>query len=114
MRVVKAAAVQLSPVLYSREGTVEKVTRKIHELGRQGVQFATFPETVVPYYPYFSYVQSPHQLLAGTEHRKLLDQAVPVPSPATNAISEACKEAGVVVSIGINERDGGTMYNTQL
>ena len=59
MRVVKAAAVQLSPVLYSREGTVEKVVRKIHELGRQGVQFATFPETVVPYYPYFSFVQSP-------------------------------------------------------
>ena len=59
MRVVKAAAVQLSPVLYSREGTVEKVVRKIHELGQQGVQFATFPETVVPYYPYFSFVQSP-------------------------------------------------------
>jgi aliphatic nitrilase len=39
---------------------------------------------------------------------------VTVPSPATNAISEACKEAGVVVSIGINERDGGTLYNTQL
>ena len=46
MRVVKAAGVQLSPVLYSREGTVDKVVRKIHELGRQGVQFATFPETV--------------------------------------------------------------------
>jgi len=59
VRVVKAAAVQLSPVLYSREGTVEKVVRKIHELGRQAVQFATFPETVVPYYPYFSFVQSP-------------------------------------------------------
>jgi len=57
MRVVKAAAVQLSPVLYSREGTVERVVRKIHELGRQGVQFATFPETVVPYYPYFSFIQ---------------------------------------------------------
>jgi hypothetical protein len=36
MRVVKAAAVQLSPVLYSREGTVEKVVGKIHELGGQG------------------------------------------------------------------------------
>ncbi|HWG97501.1 MAG TPA: nitrilase-related carbon-nitrogen hydrolase [Nitrospira sp.] len=56
-RVVKAAAVQMSPVLYCREGTVEKVLRKIHELGRQGVQFATFPETVIPYYPYFSFVQ---------------------------------------------------------
>jgi len=114
MRVVKAAGVQLSPVLYSREGTVDKVVGKILELGRQGVQFATFPETVVPYYPYFSFVQAPYQIIAGREHLRLLDQAVTVPSPATDAISEACKEAGVVVSIGINERDGGTLYNTQL
>src|SRR3954471_2231580 len=67
MRVVKAAAVQLSPVLYSCEGTVERVVRKIHELGRQGVEFATFPETVIPYYPYFSFVQSPLQTIAGPE-----------------------------------------------
>ena len=112
--IVKAAAVQISPVLYSREGTVEKVVRKIHELGKQGVQFATFPETVVPYYPYFSFVQTPLQIIAGTEHRKLLDQAVTVPSLATDAIGEAARQAGVVVSIGVNERDGGTLYNTQL
>lgn len=114
MRLVKAAAVQLSPVLYSREGTVEKVVRKIHDLGRQGVQFATFPETVVPYYPYFSFVQSPLQNIVGPEHRKLLDQAVTVPSPATEVIGEAARQAGVVVSIGVNERDGGTLYNAQL
>jgi aliphatic nitrilase len=114
MRVVKAAGVQLSPVLYSREGTVDKVVRKIHELGRQGVQFTTFPETVVPYYPYFSFVQPPLQNIAGPEQRKLLDQAVTVPSPATDAIGEAARQAGVVVSIGVNERDGGTLYNTQL
>lgn len=59
MNVIKATAVQLSPVLYSREGTVDKVVEKIIELGRQGVQFATFPETVVPYYPHFSFVQRP-------------------------------------------------------
>jgi aliphatic nitrilase len=93
---------------------VEKVVRKIHDLGQQGVQFATFPETVVPYYPYFSFVQAPYQIARGREHLKLLDQAVTVPSPATDAISEACREAGVVVSIGVNERDGGTLYNTQL
>ena len=56
MRAIKAAAVQLSPVLYSREGTVEKVVLKIRELHREGVQFATFPEMVVPYYPYFWFV----------------------------------------------------------
>src|SRR3954451_600521 len=114
MKVVKAAAVQISPVLYSREATVAKVVRKIHELGRQGVQFATFPETVVPYYPYFSIVQSGYQIIVGGEFLKLLDQAVTVPSAATNAIGEACKQAGVVVSIGVNERDGGTLFNTQL
>jgi aliphatic nitrilase len=114
MRTVKAAAVQISPVLYSREGTVDKVVQQIRELGQLGVQFATFPETVVPYYPYFSFIQSAYQIIAGGEHLRLLDQAVTLPSPAADAISDACREAGVVVSIGVNERDGGTLYNTQL
>ena len=112
MTMVKAAAIQISPVLYSREGTVEKVVQKIIELGRQGVQFATFPETVVPYYPYFSFVQRPFEM--ATEHLKLLDQAVTIPSAATDAIGEAAKRAGMVVSIGVNERAGGSLYNTQL
>jgi nitrilase len=112
MTVIKAAAVQISPVLYSREGTVDRVVRKIIELGRQGVQFATFPETVVPYYPYFALVQAPYQM--STEHHRLLEQAVTVPSAATHALGEACRQAGMVVSIGVNERDGGTLYNTQL
>jgi len=46
MTAIRAAAVQISPVLYSREGTVEKVVEKIIELGRQGVQFATFSEEI--------------------------------------------------------------------
>jgi nitrilase len=110
--IIKAAAVQLSPVLYSREGTVAKVVNKIIQLGRQGVQFATFPETVVPYYPYFSFVEAPYKM--GAEHYKLLEQSVTVPSAATQAIGDACRQAGMVVSIGVNERDGGTLYNTQL
>ncbi len=114
MRVVKAAAVQLSPVLYSREGTVERIVRTIHELGQQRVQFATFPEMVIPYYPYFSFVQSRLQNIVGPEQRKMLDQAVTVPSAATDALGAAARQAGVVVSVGINERDGRTVYNTQL
>jgi nitrilase len=112
MTTVKAAAVQISPVLYSREGTVEKVVQKILELGRQGVQFATFPETVVPYYPYFAFVLPPYKMSA--EHLRLLDQSVTVPSTTTHAIGDACKQAKMVVAIGVNERDGGTLYNTQL
>jgi len=110
--IVKAAAVQISPVLYSREGTVAKVVRKIHELGSQGVQFATFPETVIPYYPYFAFVQPAYAMSA--QHHQLIEQAVVVPSLTTHAIGEACKQAEMVVAIGVNERDGGSLYNTQL
>jgi aliphatic nitrilase len=110
--IVKAAAVQISPVLYSRQGTVEKVVKKIRELGKRGVQFATFPETVIPYYPYFSFVQPPFAM--GKEHQRLLEQSVTVPSAETRAIGEAAKDANMVVSIGVNERDGGSIYNTQL
>jgi nitrilase len=112
MTIVKAAAVQIGPVLYSREGTVGKVVEKIVELGRAGVRFATFPEAVVPYYPYFSFVQRPFEM--GTESLRLLEQAVTVPSAATHAIGDACRQTGMVVSIGVNERDGGTLYNAQL
>ncbi len=110
--IVKAAAMQISPVLYSRQGTVEKVVKKIRELGKQGVQFATFPETIIPYYPYFSYVQPPFAM--AKEHLQLLEESVTVPFAETQAIAKAAKEANMVVSIGINERDGGSIYNTQL
>jgi hypothetical protein len=63
-------------VLYSREGTLQRVVQKIAELGKLGVQFATFPETVVPYYPYFSFVQAPFEIRTGKQHLRLLDQAV--------------------------------------
>ena len=112
MTVVRAAAVQISPALYTREGTVDKVVQKIAELGRRGVQFATFPEAVVPYYPYFSFLQSPFEI--GPEHLRLIDQAVTIPSPATHAIGEAARQSEMVVSIGVNERDGGTLFNAQL
>ena len=68
--IVKAAGVQISPVLYSREGTVEKVAKKILELGTRGVQFATFPETVIPDHPYFAFVLP--AFMMAKEHLRLM------------------------------------------
>jgi aliphatic nitrilase len=112
MKKVRASAVQCSPVLYSREGTIDKVCQLIDELGKQGVELAVFAETLVPYYPYFSFIQPPFAM--GKEHLKLLDESVVVPSEDTQKIGAAAAEAGMVVAIGVNERDGGTIYNAQL
>lgn len=109
---VRAAAVQISPVLFSREGTTEKVLQAIADAARQGVQLIVFPETFVPYYPYFSFVQPP--VLMGKEHMRLYEEAVEIPSLVTDAISRAARSYGMVVVLGVNERDEGSLYNTQL
>ncbi len=56
---IKAAAVQIKPRIIQPRGTTQKVVNTIRELGKQGVPVATFPETLIPYYPYFSFVQTP-------------------------------------------------------
>jgi nitrilase len=108
----RAAAVQLSPVLFSREGTTEKVCRAIDEAAARGASLVVFPETVVPYYPYFSFILPPASM--GKAHLELYEQAVVVPGPTVDAVSEAARRRGVVVALGVNERDHGTLYNTQL
>jgi nitrilase len=111
-RIVRAAAVQISPVLFSRDGTTEKVLRAIADAAKEGAELVVFPETFVPYYPYFSFVQPP--VLMGKEHMRLYEEAVEVPGPVTDAVSQAAKTASIVVVLGVNERDGGSLYNTQL
>ena len=45
-----------------------------------------------------------------------MDQAVLVPSPATDRLCAVAREAGVYLVVGIDEREphGGTIYNTLL
>ncbi len=111
-RTVRVAAVQLSPVLFSRDGTTEKVLEAIASAAKQGAQLVVFPETFIPYYPYFSFVQPP--VLMGKEHMRLYEEAVVVPGPVTDAVSRAARSYGMVVVLGVNERDHGSLYNTQL
>ncbi|HND99740.1 MAG TPA: nitrilase-related carbon-nitrogen hydrolase, partial [Plasticicumulans sp.] len=68
-RTVRAAAVQISPVFESADGTLGKVCDAIDEAALRGVELIVFPETFVPYYPYFSFVRPPVQ--AGREHLRL-------------------------------------------
>ena len=107
-----AAAVQLSPILGSRSGTTEKVCAAIATAAASGAGLVVFPETVVPYYPYFSFIRPP--VSSGPEHMELYEQAVVVPSPETDAVAAAARRHGTVVVLGVTERDHGTLYNTQL
>lgn len=111
-KVFKVAAVQLSPVLFDRDSTTEKVIKNIKKCGEEGIRLAVFPETFIPNYPYFAWLNPP--AVISELHGKLHDQAVDVPGPVTEAVGKAAKESGTVVVLGINEREGGSLYNTQL
>src|SRR5258708_860684 len=109
---VRAAAAQMSPVLYSRSGTIEKICAIIEKAASDGVELLVFPETVVPYYPYFSFIQPPATM--GAEHLRLYEESVSIPSAATDAVAAAARRGGMVVVLGVNERDHGSLYNAQL
>jgi aliphatic nitrilase len=112
LRSVRAAAVQMSPVLFDREATTAKVCDLIEDAGKKGAEIVVFAETIIPYYPYFSFIHPP--ATSGADHLKLIAESVDVPSPTTEAIGRAARRAGAVVAVGVNERDHGTLYNTQL
>jgi aliphatic nitrilase len=111
-RIVRAAAVQLAPDLDTADGTVERVCAAIDAAAARGAALVVFPETCVPYYPYFSFVKPPVQ--QGAEHLKLYERAVVVPGPVTARIGARARAHGIVVLVGVNERDHGSLYNTQL
>lgn len=111
-RTVTAAAAQIAPVLDRPGGTLERVLGTIAEAGALGVRILAFPETFVPYYPYFSFVEPPVGI--GRKHLALYGQAVEVPGPETRAVAAAAAEQAMVVVLGVNERAGGSLYNAQL
>ena len=111
-RVVRAAAVQISPDLAQPAHTIDRVCSAIDEAAARGARLVVFPETFVPYYPYFSFVQPPCR--QGADHLRLYEHAVVVPGPVTDAVAERCRANEVVVLLGVNERDHGSLYNAQL
>jgi nitrilase len=109
---IRVAAVQLAPDLDTQAGTLAKVLDAIAEAAGKGARLVVFPETFVPWYPYFAFVQPP--VLSGAEHMRLYEHAVTVPGPVTEAVAGAARRHNVVVVLGVNERDHGSLYNAQL
>ncbi len=109
---IRVAAVQISPDLDSADGTLSKVLAALNEAADKGARLVVFPETFVPWYPYFSFIHPP--VLTGAEHIRLYENAVIVPGPVTEAVAAVAKRRGIVVALGVNERDYGSLYNTQL
>ena len=117
MQKLRLAAVQASPVLLDREATVDKTCALIREAGANGADVIGFPEGFIPAHPHwFNYIPATCRKSLGFS-RELFKNAVVIPSPATDRLGRACKEANIVAVIGLCEKRAnttGTMWNSQL
>jgi len=110
------AAVQATPAFLDREATLVRVDALVQEAAAAGAQLVVFPETFVPGYPDWVWRSVPWAAPSSHLHQRLLDQAVTVPGPATDAMRASAAKARVYLAVGINEREphGSTIYNSIL
>lgn len=108
----RAAAAQAASVFLNRDESIEKACRLIEEAASQGADIIAFPETFVPGYPFWIWTHTPTR--GAPLFYELFTNSVEVGSDATARIAAAARKAGIHVVLGVSERDGGTLYNTQL
>ncbi|GGB28961.1 carbon-nitrogen hydrolase family protein [Allosediminivita pacifica] len=117
MPVIKAAVVQKGARGSDTGATLEEALATIAECGSEGAKLVVFPEAYLGGYPKGAdfKVAIGHRTPEGREEFNLYAKAaIEVPGAETRAISEAAQAAGCFVTIGVIERDGGTIYCTAL
>jgi len=114
----KIAIIQQAPVLLDREATLAKAVQLIGQAAEEGAKLLVFPEAFVPGYPAWVWRLRPGSDWGLSEeiHRRLLENSVDLEADDLAQVRDAAREAGVMVVMGINERDGQvgrtTLYNS--
>ncbi len=112
-RTFKAATVLAASSHRSKEETIEKVFSMMGRAAEAGAALVVFPEIFVPYYPWWIWmaVNNPQRLEL---YRQLHDNSIEVPGPDIQRLADETARLGIHVSLGINEKEGGTLYNSQV
>jgi nitrilase len=112
LRPVRVAAIQATPVILDAEATVAKTVRLLEQAAAQGAELAVLPETFVPLYPSNRWAKGAAAFSGWDElWERLHANAVEVPGPLVDELAAACERLGLHAVVGINERDGGSLYN---
>lgn len=117
MSKLKVAVVQAATEGADSEATLRKAERLIAECGSKGVAVAVFPEAFIGGYPKGADFQiCVGMRRPGTREEFLgyASRAIAVPGPATERLGSAVRAAGIYLTIGVIEKDGGTLYCTAL
>src|ERR1051325_8420053 len=112
----RVACAQGEPVIFDRAATLDKLESVAAEAAAKGAQLVLFPETFVPVYPSSRWARSLAVWGEGGKElwARLAREAVTVPSADTERIGAVAKKHGLVLAVGVNELDGGTLQKTNV
>jgi predicted amidohydrolase len=110
----RVAAVQAEPVWFDAARTVDKTVALIGEAAANGAQLIAFPEVWIPGYPYQIWVDSPMYGIANGYHTRYHQNSLTMDGPHVARLLQAAKDHEIAVVVGISEREGGSLYMTQL
>src|SRR3990167_9004894 len=92
---VRVAAIQAAPVFLDREATTEKAVRLIREAGAGCARLVGFPEGFIPGHPLWYHFLSASSGRSRQLATQLFLNSVEVPSPTTDRLCQAAREAGI-------------------
>ncbi len=107
----RAAAVQAAPAFLDLDAGIDKAIALIQQAAANGAQVIAFPETFLPGYPWFIWLDSPAWGMQFIQ--RYHDHSLVAGSPEAERISRAAKEHSIMVVMGHSERHQGSLYMGQ-
>jgi nitrilase len=107
----RAAAVQAAPVFLDLDGGITKAIALIKEAAAQGAKLIAFPETWLPGYPWFIWLDSPAWGMQFIQ--RYHDNSLVYGSTQADRLSQAAKDHQIMVVMGLSEKSGGSLYMGQ-
>ncbi len=115
----RVAVVQAAPHFFGTAANVDEVVRSTAEAAGQGAGLVVFPEAYIGGYPWglaFGTAVGGRSAAGRRTWQRYYESAVAVPGPETRRMAEAAAEHGVMLIVGVVERDttysGGTLFCT--
>ncbi|MCY4010089.1 MAG: carbon-nitrogen hydrolase family protein [Anaerolineaceae bacterium] len=105
---VRVAVVQAQPAAFRRDEGIDRSCELLLKAAEQGAQLVLFPEAYVPAYPRglsFGTLVGSRSRSGRELWQRYWEQAVEVPSAATEQLAEAVRAASVELAIGVVEKD---------
>ena len=108
----RAAVVQAAPVYFDLDATVEKSLELIAEAATNDARLIVFPETWIPGYPFWAWLDSPAWALQWVG--RYFENSLELGGEHEQRIAAAAAKHQIHVVLGHSERAGGSLYMGQL